>query len=88
MKKFAALLTKEKGKLAMNEWENDDSDILRALYSVYKQKLGQVLFHTYLLICLMDKDTSVLLKVINTKLSIKTMVLTFLKILCICTQSL
>ena len=30
MKKFVALLTKEKGKTAMNEWENDDSDILRA----------------------------------------------------------
>ena len=34
MKKFVALLTKEKGKTAMNEWENDDSDILQALYSV------------------------------------------------------
>ena len=79
MKKFVVLLTKEKGKLATNEWENDDSDILQALYSVYKKKIGQVLFHTYFLICLMDKDTSVLLKV---------MVLTFLKILCICTQSL
>ena len=30
MKKFVTLLTKEKGKTAMNEWENDDSDILRA----------------------------------------------------------
>ena len=36
MKKFIALLTKEKGKTAMNEWENDDADILRALYSVYR----------------------------------------------------
>ena len=26
-----------KGKTAMNEWENDDSDILWALYSVYKK---------------------------------------------------
>ena len=34
MKKFVALLTKEKGKTAMNEWENDDSDILQTLYSV------------------------------------------------------
>ena len=34
MKKFVALLTKEKGKTPMNEWENDDSDILQALYSV------------------------------------------------------
>ena len=36
MKKFVALLTKGKGKTAMNEWENDDSDILRGLYSVKK----------------------------------------------------
>ena len=28
------------GKKARNEYENDDSDFLRALYSVYK-KLGQ-----------------------------------------------
>ena len=28
------------GKTAKNEWENDDSDFLPALYSVYK-KLGQ-----------------------------------------------
>ena len=26
--KYVALLTKEKGKPVMNEWENDDSDIL------------------------------------------------------------
>ena len=26
--KYVALLTKEKGKPAMNEWENDDFDIL------------------------------------------------------------
>ena len=25
------------GKTAMNEWENDDSDFLQALYSVYKK---------------------------------------------------
>ena len=37
MKKFVALLTKEKGKVAMNEWENDGSDILRVLYSVYEK---------------------------------------------------
>ena len=37
MKKFIALLTKEKGKMAINKWENDDSDILQALYSVYKK---------------------------------------------------
>ena len=34
--KFAVLLTKEKTNTAMNEWENDKSAILRALYSVYK----------------------------------------------------
>ena len=37
MKKVVALLTKEKEKMAMNEWKNDDSDIFRALYSVYKK---------------------------------------------------
>ena len=37
MKKFVALLTKEKGKMAINEWENDDSDILWALYSADKK---------------------------------------------------
>ena len=46
--------------MAMNEWENDDSDILRALYSVIRA----ILFHTYSLTCL-NNDTSVLFKVIN-----------------------
>ena len=43
--------------MARNEWENDDSDFLRALYSVYK-KLGQffsILYSLYI----------VLLQVIN-----------------------
>ena len=35
----------DKGKLAKNEWESDDSDFLWALYSVC-QKLGQSFFHT------------------------------------------
>ena len=35
------------GKMARNEWENDDSDFFQALYSVYK-KLGQFFFHTLL----------------------------------------
>ena len=35
----------DKGKLAKNEWENDDSNFLGALYSVCK-KLGQFFFHT------------------------------------------
>ena len=43
MKKFVVLLTKEKGETATNEWENDDSDILRALYSVYK-KVRAIIF--------------------------------------------
>ena len=46
MKKFVALVTEEKGKMAMSEWENDDSDILRASYSVYK-RLGKFFLHTY-----------------------------------------
>ena len=33
MKKFAALLTKE---MAQNEWENEESDFLQDLCSVYK----------------------------------------------------
>lgn len=43
MKKFVALLTQEKVKTAMNDWENDDSDILQVIYSVYK-KIKIVLF--------------------------------------------
>ena len=31
------LPAKEKQKTVMNVWENDDSDILRALLSVYKK---------------------------------------------------
>ena len=46
MKKLIALLTKGKGKTAINEWKNDNSVILRTLYSVHK-KLGQFFFHTY-----------------------------------------
>ena len=37
MNKFVALLTKGKRKMAMSEWENDDSDIFQAWYSVYKK---------------------------------------------------
>ena len=51
MSKFVALLTKEKGKMAMNEWENCNSDTARALYIVHK-KLRQFFYHTYLLTCL------------------------------------
>ena len=52
-----------KRKMTKTEWENDDFDVLRALYSVYK-KLGQFLLHTYSLTFL-NEDASVLLKVIN-----------------------
>ena len=48
MKKFVALLTKEKGKTAMNEWENDESEILWSSYIVYK-KIKTILF-LYLLV--------------------------------------
>ena len=34
-------------KTAKNEWENDESGFLLALYSAYK-KLGQFFFHTLL----------------------------------------
>ena len=54
---------KGKTKTATTECENDHSDILRALYGIYK-KLGQFFFHTYSLTCL-NKDTTVLLKAIN-----------------------
>ena len=43
MQKFVALITKEKGKTATNEWEIVGSDILRALYRVYK-KIRTILF--------------------------------------------
>ena len=56
MKKFVALVTKEKGKTAINEWENNDSNKLRALYSIF--------FQNYLLTCL-KQDIPSLLKVID-----------------------
>ena len=43
MKKFVALLTEEKRKIAMKERENDNCNILRAVYSVYK-KIWTILF--------------------------------------------
>ena len=48
---------------AKNELENDDSDSLWAIYSIYK-KLEQSFFYTDLFNCL-KKDSSALLKVIN-----------------------
>ena len=43
MKIFVTLLTKEKGKTATNEWQNDNCDIIWALYNVYK-KIKTVIF--------------------------------------------
>ena len=87
MKKFVALLTKEKGKTAINEWENNDSDIIRVLYSGYK-KIGQFFFHTYLLSYL-DKYTPNLLKAINIWTSSQVKLnINLLRILCICAQNL
>ena len=55
MTKFVALIAKEKRKMDTNELENDNSDILSALYGVCN-KIRTIVF-PYL--------TSVLLKVIN-----------------------
>ena len=51
-----------KGKMANNEWENDNSDFLWALCRVYKE-LRQFFCFSYLLTCV-KKDAWVLLKVI------------------------
>ena len=51
--------TTDEGKIAKNEWEKDDSDF----YTVYI-KIRIILFQYFLLTCF-EKDTSVLLKVIN-----------------------
>ena len=40
----------DKGKTAKNEWENDDSDFLRALHSVYKNI--RIIIFLYLLLSL------------------------------------
>ena len=37
------------GKTVKNEWENDNSDFLQALYSAYK-KIRTIFFHTLLAI--------------------------------------
>ena len=62
MNKEIRCITNE-GKAAKNEWENNDSGFYLALYSVYK-KFGQFFRRTYSLTCL-NKDTSILLQVIN-----------------------
>ena len=48
MKKFVTILKKKKGKTATNKWESDDSDVLLALYSVYKKI--KAIFFPYLAI--------------------------------------
>ena len=78
MKKFVALLAKEKGKKAINEWESDDCDILQALYSVFK-KIRTILF-PYLLVNLFKQwyiSSVRSYKYLNKFISIKTMALTF-----------
>ena len=68
-------------KTARNEWENDDSNFLRALYSAHK-KNRTIFFHTLLTMhCFVASDKY--FKSLN-KCSIKTLVLGFLKILFIC----
>ena len=47
------------GKMAKNEWESDGSDFFKSVY----EKIRVMLF-PYLFTCL-NKDASVLLKVIN-----------------------
>ena len=51
--------------MAKNEWETDDFDFLQALYSVFK-KIRTILFPC-LPVNFLNKDTSVLLKVINIR---------------------
>ena len=57
MKKFVALVTKEKGKVAMNEWENDFSGMLQALYCEYK-KIRTILFPCLLINLFKQRYTS------------------------------
>ena len=64
------------GKMARNEWENDDSDFLQALYSVYK-KIKAIFSHTLLTI----HRSVASYKYFEKLRSVKTLVLGFLKIL-------
>ena len=63
MKKLIALLTMEKEKTARMNGKMMTVTFFK-LYTVYINKLGQLFFLTYSLTCL-NKDTRVLLKVIN-----------------------
>ena len=69
----------DEGKTTENERKNDNSDILQALYNVYK-KSGQFFFHTYLITGLKKRYIS----------SVKSYIYLnkYLKILCIYAQSL
>ena len=84
MNEFVALLEKEKGRTPMMNQKMMTLTFFK-LYAVYIKKLRNSFFHTHFLTCL-SKDASVLLKVY--KLSIKAMILTFLKILFTSAQSL
>ena len=74
MDKEICCITNE-GKIARNEWENNDSNFLRALYSVYKKQDN--FFHTLLAIHCSVASYRYFKKLI----SVKTLVLGFLKIL-------
>ena len=65
------------GKMARNEWENDDSNFLQALYSVYK-KVRIIFFHTLLAVHCSVANNKYFKKLIN-KWSIKNIGLRFFK---------
>ena len=64
-------------KTVRSEWENDNSNFLQALYSLYK-KIRTIFFHTLLVIHRSVANYKHFKKLI----SMKTLVLGFLKILC------
>ena len=84
MKKFVAFITRE--KQTKNECENNDSNFLRILQIVYK-KLGQFFFPYILINFFKGRYISSVsvksYKYLNKLITIKTMVWTILKILCI-----
>ena len=64
------------GKTARNEWDNNDSNFLRALHSVYK-KIRTIFFYTLLAI----HRSVASYKYFKKLISVKTLVLGFFKIL-------
>ena len=78
MKKFVTLLTKKNRKMATNEQENDASNILQTLYSVYK-KIRTILFPCLLVNLFKQRCISSVKSYVwsNISISIKTMVSTF-----------